>query len=345
MAPEAQLYALKVLDQDGYGYVSDVVLAIDWSVAQGMQIISMSLGLNSDVATLRTACHNAYAAGLLLVAAAGTAALVWAGEPGLTNEQVRLRLQITADDLGSAGRDPWYGYGLVDADEAAPPTDDTPPAQVMGLTVTTVSHSQIDLTWTANSDFDLAHYNVYGGEAPGQLALLASPIANQYSHTGLRASTTYYYKVTAVDTSGNEGLPSEVASGTTSAPPPEITVFEDSFESGFGKWTQDSQNDWFPSNPEINPSGEHVAGARQAKAPLPGEDVRLLGGCQRRSGESSREVVSAGISRGIRRPAAGGDRCGRGLSQSIRAPQDRRHRDSPAPSRRAPPPSCGRAGR
>ncbi len=55
---------------------------------------------------------------------AGTAALVIAAgisdanADGKINDDVRLRLQETADDLGKAGRDKHYGYGLVDADEA-----------------------------------------------------------------------------------------------------------------------------------------------------------------------------------------------------------------------------------
>jgi len=49
---------------------------------------------------------------------AGTAALVIAS--GITDEnQVRLRLQQTADDLGETGRDSHYGFGLVNAAEAA----------------------------------------------------------------------------------------------------------------------------------------------------------------------------------------------------------------------------------
>jgi len=49
---------------------------------------------------------------------AGVAALVIAsGINGVEN--VRARLQQTADDLGAAGKDNLYGYGLVDAEEAA----------------------------------------------------------------------------------------------------------------------------------------------------------------------------------------------------------------------------------
>ena len=51
---------------------------------------------------------------------AGTAALVFASG-AFENTEVRQKLQQTADDLGALGRDAFYGFGLVDADEAAPP--------------------------------------------------------------------------------------------------------------------------------------------------------------------------------------------------------------------------------
>ena len=93
--------------------------------------------------------------------------------------------------------------------------DTLPPAQVTGLTVTTVSSSQLDLAWTANSDAD--HYKVYRSTTlGGPYDLIASTITNSYSDTGLAPSTTYYYTVSAVDSAGNEGTASDEASGTTS---------------------------------------------------------------------------------------------------------------------------------
>ena len=213
VAPEVWLYAVKVLDDTGSGWVSDVIAGIEWATDNEMQIISMSLGSDSDNEALHTACDAAYEAGVLIVAAAGndyrrrgraefdtvdyparydsviavgatddtdtkaswsstgsalelaapgvsiystywyddyaiysgtsmacphvvgTAALVWAGDPTLTNVEVRTRLRETADDLGSAGWDSWYGYGLVDADEAAAaPGEDTTPPTISDLT-------------------------------------------------------------------------------------------------------------------------------------------------------------------------------------------------------------------
>ncbi|MDH5442875.1 MAG: fibronectin type III domain-containing protein, partial [Hadesarchaea archaeon] len=111
-----------------------------------------------------------------------------------------------------------YVYALFI--ESAP--DTTPPAAPTGLTATAVSSSQIDLDWANNTEGDLDHYNVYrsttSGFTPGPGNFVTERTVSNYSDTGLSASTTYYYKVTAVDTSNNESNPSAQASATTEAP-------------------------------------------------------------------------------------------------------------------------------
>jgi subtilisin/minor extracellular protease Epr len=79
VAPEANLYSLKMLDSTGSGYISDLIAAIEWAIetrkdtdtSNDIQIISMSLGSNSGVTALETTCSQAYYSGILLVAAAG----------------------------------------------------------------------------------------------------------------------------------------------------------------------------------------------------------------------------------------------------------------------------------
>ncbi len=72
VAPQARLYALKVLDSSGSGYFSDVIAALQWCVDNGIQVASMSFGSTGDPGTpVKTACDAAYAANVLLVAAAG----------------------------------------------------------------------------------------------------------------------------------------------------------------------------------------------------------------------------------------------------------------------------------
>jgi len=78
VAPGAELYALKALDETGSGYVSDVIFAIQWatdpdgdgSANDRLDIINMSLGGQKNI-FLEWACNLAYLDGLLLVAAAG----------------------------------------------------------------------------------------------------------------------------------------------------------------------------------------------------------------------------------------------------------------------------------
>jgi serine protease len=48
----------------------------------------------------------------------GVAALIWSKYPGASNVQVRTALTNTAEDLGTAGRDASYGFGLVRAKSA-----------------------------------------------------------------------------------------------------------------------------------------------------------------------------------------------------------------------------------
>ena len=45
--------------------------------------------------------------------------------------------------------------------------DLTPPSKVLGLTVTPISSTRLDLAWTTNPEPDVAHYNVYRGTTAG----------------------------------------------------------------------------------------------------------------------------------------------------------------------------------
>ncbi len=70
-APLADLYAVKVLNRQGSGYLSDIIEGLDWAVANGMQVVNMSLGTSADVLSFREAVQRVNAAGIAQVAAAG----------------------------------------------------------------------------------------------------------------------------------------------------------------------------------------------------------------------------------------------------------------------------------
>ncbi|MEW6173953.1 MAG: S8 family peptidase [Bacillota bacterium] len=207
VAPEASIYAFKVLGADGSGEWSDFISALqavyDLTAGGNKVVVNMSVAAEKDAPGVHDAIKAVYEAGAVLVAAAGnsgnragagnsieyparyeeviavgavdntdtraffsstgrqlelaapgvdvyscipggdylyasgtsmasphvagSAALVLAGDTltdldgdgQINNKDVRLRLSQTADDLGRAGWDLQYGYGLVNAAKAA----------------------------------------------------------------------------------------------------------------------------------------------------------------------------------------------------------------------------------
>ena len=71
VSPQAELYAIKVLNRYGSGSYSDIVAAIEWAIDNKMNIINMSLGGTVKSKTLEKAVDKAYESRILLVAAAG----------------------------------------------------------------------------------------------------------------------------------------------------------------------------------------------------------------------------------------------------------------------------------
>jgi serine protease AprX len=124
MAPGAHLIALKVLDSDGNGYISDVIAAIDYAVAHkdalAIRIINLSVAsgvfesYRHDPLTLAAA--RAEAAGIVVVAAAGNLGANDAGE-------------VQYGGITSPGNAPWVlTVGAASHLGTARRSDDTIPA-------------------------------------------------------------------------------------------------------------------------------------------------------------------------------------------------------------------------
>lgn len=71
VAPDANIYAVKALDQNGEGNLDDVLQAIDWSIANGMDIINLSLGMTESDPLLEEIINQAFQSGILVVGASG----------------------------------------------------------------------------------------------------------------------------------------------------------------------------------------------------------------------------------------------------------------------------------
>jgi hypothetical protein len=88
--------------------------------------------------------------------------------------------------------------------------DDDPPAAVKGLKVERKKIEDRDrsvLTWEPNKENDLCYYRIYRSEKPeveiSQRKQIASTISNEYIDRSVHNLPDYYYRIVAVDQSGN----------------------------------------------------------------------------------------------------------------------------------------------
>jgi hypothetical protein len=99
--------------------------------------------------------------------------------------------------------------------------DAQPPATPAGLRLSEARCFDVTLDWEPAAE--TAHYQVYRGSladfATGQASLVASPGQPRYVDWGLRQGTPYWYRVTAVDSFGNESAPTPAVTVTTAALP------------------------------------------------------------------------------------------------------------------------------
>jgi len=71
VAPGARLYAVKVLDKDGGGFLTDIIKGIVWCAQHDIKVANMSLGADRSVVFMQWAVEYASARGVTIVAAAG----------------------------------------------------------------------------------------------------------------------------------------------------------------------------------------------------------------------------------------------------------------------------------
>ncbi len=102
---------------------------------------------------------------------------------------------------------------------------DPPPEAPAELGAMSVSETRIDLNWADNEESDLDYYNVYRSTTSGgsYSRINSNNVeVSEYSDTELTSGTTYYYVVTAVNTSDKESAYSNEASATTEGEPPVV---------------------------------------------------------------------------------------------------------------------------
>jgi hypothetical protein len=104
------------------------------------------------------------------------------------------------------------------SNEANATTLPNPPAAPTSLTATTVSSSQLNLSWTDNADNETGFEIERKTGAAGTYAPIDTVGADvtSYASTGLGPNTAYYYRVRAFNTGGNSAYSNEANATTLS---------------------------------------------------------------------------------------------------------------------------------
>jgi bacillopeptidase F len=167
-----------------------------------------------------------------------------------SQDPVFVAFRLTSDSSGNKAG--WYidNVRIMGA-------DNEPPAAPTGLTAQS-GMTGIKLAWGKVPDGDLSHYNVYRSLTSGEgFESIAEPANNAFTDTTADAGITYYYKVAAVDLSGNiSGFSEEVSA----AMPEVLTIFSADFEENDGGFTtgttaENNENPWQWGVPTSGPNG------------------------------------------------------------------------------------------
>jgi len=128
VAPRARILPVRVLDENGDGFGEDIAAGIDWAVANGADVINLSLGMSPGVATaaaltgldggIAEAVRRALGAGVLVVTAAGNDSFPICG-----HETFRSDTPLCVGATGFLDQPAWYSNWGVGIDVVAPGGD------------------------------------------------------------------------------------------------------------------------------------------------------------------------------------------------------------------------------
>lgn len=191
------------------GTAGPAIPALSMTQEDGQYLRANKVGASASVSTIPNNQGNGYAyydgTSMATPHVAGVAALIWSANPTWSNQQIREALAVTAEDLGTAGRDNSYGWGLIQAKAAldelngggtdpGPDPDPDPTFTVSGSSYKVKGVAYVDLTWSGSS---ASSFDVYRDGA-----VVATVGGSGYTdNTGRKGGGSLQYKVCDAGTS------------------------------------------------------------------------------------------------------------------------------------------------
>lgn len=217
------------------------IIAISLSQEDGQFLVTNKQGIAGDIFSELIQPADGYEAwdgtSMATPHVSGVAALIWSADPTKTNVEIREALATTALDLGAAGRDNAFGYGLVQAYDAWQYLGGGGPVNVPP--VASFSFSCTDLACTfdgsgsTDSDGSIVEYAWDFGDGSS-----GSGMTTSYTYG---ASGDYAVTLTVTDDGGATGDTSETVSvtsgGSGDTTPPVISNITTSKIGRSGKFT------------------------------------------------------------------------------------------------------------
>lgn len=99
IAPSVELYAVKVMNKDRVGSISQLISGIEWAIDNGIDIVNLSLGTDTYSSSLEDAVETAVSNNILLVAATGNAGLEGVMYPARVKEVLAIGAVDASDQL------------------------------------------------------------------------------------------------------------------------------------------------------------------------------------------------------------------------------------------------------
>ncbi|MGB2791553.1 MAG: fibronectin type III domain-containing protein, partial [Candidatus Moraniibacteriota bacterium] len=184
------------------------------AIANGMDKVDLAWTASTDdVAVTEYQVYRCTGASCSNYTQIGTPSGTTYGDTGLTAETTYRYRIVAVDAAGNASAQGTQVSATTGQDTVAPTTP-------TGVSATAVSISQINLSWTASTDnIAVTGYKVYRctGSGCSNYTQIGTPSGTTYNDTGLTTSTTYRYRVTALDARENESSQSSAVSSATNS--------------------------------------------------------------------------------------------------------------------------------